>query len=301
MDRAGSFSSPHYYYLQGMQANISHIVPNATQPVWWISPITQQTHADIALITKGSSGALLRQIPDNTSVGGNKRGTAAVDFQNKRSAAAEVAGGNYSFVGGQNSKTLLASSFAYGDTAYALGAGNIAMGANVTAQNSYSSAWGFQSDTYDEYGTHAHASGIAAGASDAQWRDRTQRQQTANATATVMTSDGAGAATATNTIAVPNSCTMRIHAEITARTGAGVSHTWSLDFSVTKQGAGTAAMVGGAGAVAGITTQTDAGAVAWTVTGNVSGAGNNAEITVTGAAATNIIWVAFVRSVEARR
>jgi hypothetical protein len=58
-------------------------------------------------------------------------------------------------------------------------------------------------------------------------------------------------------------------------------------------------MVTGA-AVAGVVTDAAGGAAAWTITGNVSGAANNFEITATGAAATNIQWVAFVRSVEVR-
>lgn len=296
------FSTPSYYYFQGCQANISHIVPNGSQPVFWISPITQQVHADIALIGRGSSGSHLAQIPDNTVTGGNKRGQPAVDWQKHRSAAAEVASGTYSALpGGDGCKAAGAYSLAMGQACYSIGAGTWTFGVSNTATNNYCAAVGFQADSYDEYGTYARASGLAAGASDAQVRDRVQRQQTANATPAILTSDGAAAAAVTNTIVIPSFCSMRIHAEIVARTSAGVTHTWELNFSVTKQAFSTAAMVGGAGAVAAVTTQTDAGAAAWTVTGNVSGAQNNAEITVTGAAATNIIWTAYVRTVETRR
>lgn len=306
MSHVAAYGLLPYWYLQGFIGNIDYAVPNATIPVAWIMPNTQQTDGDIGILTTGN-GAIVRKIPNNgigstTSIfGGNKRGSKAVDLQASRGAADEVASGSEATNGGGfGCKAAGARSFAACDTAYALAAGSVAMGTNVTVQSValYGSARGFQSDTYNEVGTHASSSGILSGASDSQFRYRTQRKATANNTATVITSDG-GAASATNTVAVPNFSSMRIHAEIVARTGAGLTHTWTLDCGVTKQGAGTAAMVTGA-LVAGVTTDTAAGAAAWTISGNVSAAANNFEITATGAAATNIQWVAFVRSVEAR-
>lgn len=295
-----------YNYFQGFTGGITYATPNASIPVAWVKPNSQQTSGDIALLTT-LNGAILRKIPNNSTsssssvFGGNKRGPGAVDLQRSNSAAAEVASGTDACIpGGNSNKATGAQSFAMGQTAYVESALGVAMGGNVTvnATASYGSAWGYQCDTYAEVGAHAHASGILSGASDAQWRDRTQRRSTSNATPVILTSDG-GAPSASNTVVIPNFSSGRIHAEIVARTGAGVTKTWSLDCGYTKQGAGTAAMVTGA-AVAGVVTDAAGGAAAWTITGNVSGAANNFEITATGAAATNIQWVAFVRSVEVR-
>lgn len=62
------------------------------------------TNADIVLQPKGS-GSILAQLPDNTPVGGNKRGAYSVDLQLYRSINNQVAGSDYSAIlsGGLNS------------------------------------------------------------------------------------------------------------------------------------------------------------------------------------------------------
>lgn len=298
MSRHSFYAAPLQNHFQGFLGGITYATPNGTIPVVWVKPNTQQTSGDIALVTHGANGALLRNIPNNSTSGGNKRGTGAVDLQRSRSAAAAVASGvNSSLIGGDDNTISGSHAGGGGQANVVAGAYSWGFGQSCTvnASASYGSARGWQSDTYAEIGTHASASGIVSGASDSQFRYRTQRRATANATATVITSDG-GAAGTTNTVVIPNFSSGLIHALIIARTGAGTTHSWELKCAYTKQGAGTAAMVGGA-AVAGTTI---AGATAWLTSGNVSAAANNFEITVTGAAATNIQWVAFVRSVECR-
>lgn len=298
MSRHSFYSAPLQNYFQGFQGGINYTTPNGTIPVAWIKTNTQQTSGDIALITHGANGALLRNIPNNSTTGGNKRGTGAVDLQRSRSAAAAVASGvNSALVGGDDNTVSGSHSVGGGQANAIAGAYSWGFGQSCTvnATASFGSAVGAQCDTYAEVGTHAQASGITSGASDAQQRWRVQRRATANATATVITSDG-GAAATTNTVVIPNFSSAIVHALIVARTGAGTTHAWELKCAYTKQGAGTAAMVGGA-AVAGTTV---AGATAWLTSGNVSAAANNFEITVTGAAATNIQWVAWVHTVETR-
>ena len=80
--------------------------PNATIPAHRWIPTGADTHIDIVLEPKGTSGSVLGQIPDNTTTGGNKRGVRAVDFQRTRAtSAARVASGQESLIGNGNSNT----------------------------------------------------------------------------------------------------------------------------------------------------------------------------------------------------
>lgn len=73
--------------------------PNNTVNVASLTTNVSSTNGDLALVPKGS-GALMAQIPTGSATGGLKRGSYAVDWQFSRSAAAMVASGNYSVIGG---------------------------------------------------------------------------------------------------------------------------------------------------------------------------------------------------------
>jgi hypothetical protein len=71
------------------------------QTTTWLTPSGATADQNAALIPKGS-GAIIAAIPDGTATGGNARGQYAVDLQTSRSAADQVASGNYSVItGGQ--------------------------------------------------------------------------------------------------------------------------------------------------------------------------------------------------------
>jgi hypothetical protein len=72
-----------------------------------VSSVIQATTTNANLvIAPNGTGALVASIPDGTSTGGNARGANAVDLQQSRSGAGQVASSNYSFVGGgQNNST----------------------------------------------------------------------------------------------------------------------------------------------------------------------------------------------------
>ena len=76
--------------------------PNNTIPTFGLLARSLSADVDFAIIPKGS-GALLAQIPDGSSVGGNKRGANATDWQRVRLSASEVASGDYSTIGGGGS------------------------------------------------------------------------------------------------------------------------------------------------------------------------------------------------------
>jgi hypothetical protein len=85
--------------------------------------------ADVALVAKGN-GATLAQVPDGTTVGGDKRGDYATDLQKKRSSVSQVASGSYAVVGGGN-----------GNNASGINA-TIAGGANNTVIGNYATTGG---------------------------------------------------------------------------------------------------------------------------------------------------------------
>lgn len=146
---------------------VNSSTPNATIPVASFTTSNAATNVDAAFVPKGT-GSILASVPDNTSTGGNKRGTQAVDLQLNRSANTDVASGAQSFVAGFQSRALGSASVAIGNTAHADGAASVAIGGvtnNVTAANGaaiggsnltvsaqYGAALGGQSNTVSSNG-----------------------------------------------------------------------------------------------------------------------------------------------------
>lgn len=130
--------------------------PNATINATSLTASGGSTNQDAAFIPKGSSGSVLVAIPDNTTTGGNKRGTASVDLQLTRTAASQVVSGSYSFgVGarntvsgdwsgaiGFNNNVSGYSSFAAGESNTVSNGPGIAIGSSNTVSGSYSAALG---------------------------------------------------------------------------------------------------------------------------------------------------------------
>lgn len=78
--------------------------PNATINASRLLVDVATLSGDAVLQPKGF-GAVMAQLPDSTSTGGNKRGSYAVDWQMHRATADQVASGNYSVVlGGSSNK-----------------------------------------------------------------------------------------------------------------------------------------------------------------------------------------------------
>lgn len=82
--------------------------PNDTINVASLTANVSTTNGDLALLPKGT-GALLADLPDNATAGGNKRGTRAVDWQMSRSSASQVASGIGSVIGGGSANTAAGS------------------------------------------------------------------------------------------------------------------------------------------------------------------------------------------------
>ena len=94
--------------LTGFSVALNTAAPNATKNVSSFTSVAPSTDAGIALTTKftgGTAGSITTCIPDNTTVGGNARGSNAIDFQfaSQRTAATQVASSSYSAIlGGAN-------------------------------------------------------------------------------------------------------------------------------------------------------------------------------------------------------
>ena len=120
--------------------------PNNTVNVDSLTAVASTTDADFAIIPKGN-GALISQIPDSTTAGGNKRGIRAVDFQRNRAGATQVASGNESFIGGgsENMASGSQSTSIGGYRNYATSTGATTLGGyQNTANGSYSATIGGQ-------------------------------------------------------------------------------------------------------------------------------------------------------------
>jgi hypothetical protein len=106
--------------------------PNATVAVNSLTPVAGTTNADFAIVPKGT-GAIIAAIPDNTTTGGNKRGSNAVDLQTYRTVNDRVASGAYSTIlGGGDSRATAQYAIAGGNVGIAGGTSSTALQGGTT-------------------------------------------------------------------------------------------------------------------------------------------------------------------------
>ena len=127
----------------------STAAPNATTPVDSLTAVSAATNADFAIKAKGN-GAILANIPDSTSTGGDKRGTQAVDLQMARITSNQVASGVQAvIVGGERNRASNTQAVVVGgNTNLASGQyTHIGGGASNTASADYANVGGGVSNT----------------------------------------------------------------------------------------------------------------------------------------------------------
>lgn len=250
-----------------------------------------------------TNGAISAQVPDGTTAGGQARGANAVDFQTQRASATNVASGATSTVGGGHSNTASNqhSTVSGGVGGTASGFGSAVGGGNAnTANGTY--AWvpgGQTAHTRGQFGRGAWSSGNFAATGDAQAGEAVLRRATADATATVLTSDG-GAPGATNQYAIPFPAAAAFRLLIVARqVGGNECAMWEFGGLLRRHDAAsiTASATPAAGAAQAPAHGT-AGTTGWTVTLGTDPTTGALTVTVTGAAATNIRWVARIMAAE---
>lgn len=135
-----SYSAGGLTYFTEAQSTAS---PNATVNVDSLTAVASTTDADFAIRPKGT-GAILGNIPDNLSSGGNKRGQNSVDLQTIRSSNTEVASGNYSVISGgrRNLASGLYSAVMGGYVSYATGESSMNIGGYASSASAYCSITG---------------------------------------------------------------------------------------------------------------------------------------------------------------
>lgn len=101
---AASWQTPAGGSLSNWTESVHTASPNDTVPAVRFLATNAATAVDAVISPKGA-GAIIAQVPDSTSAGGNKRGGSAVDLQTSRSLASHVASGTWSAVGGGSSNT----------------------------------------------------------------------------------------------------------------------------------------------------------------------------------------------------
>lgn len=176
--------------------SLTTAAPNTTTPVAGLTAAGVATNIDAALCPKGY-GAICSDIADNTSLGGNKRGTNAVDFQISRTSANHVASGDLSFIGcgASNTASGAYSSVPGGNNNVASGVSSFAVGDYCTADASNAMAWGSSATSKEIKGTFSEASGTFAYPGECQRQRPLLRCITTNNTQTSLTTDGAAPST----------------------------------------------------------------------------------------------------------
>jgi hypothetical protein len=303
--------------LTGFTAAESTTSPNNTVYVDSLTASAASTNADVALVAKGT-GAFLAQVPDSTTTGGNKRGAYAIDFQKTRSAATQVASGDYSVITGGERNTASGVHTLVSNGYENLSSGNYSsiVGGYLCTASGIASfiSGGYQNLANSNY---AFIGGGASGSSKsivgntvfvangqpisspvgcAQSAILVLARVTSTATPIVLASDANGAGT-TNQVILPNNSAYYVKGSIIANvTGGGNTKSW--DFIATIKRGANAAATSIVGAVTLNVQAADAGASTWTVAITADTTNGGLAVTVTGQAATTIRWVCKLESTE---
>lgn len=293
--------------VDGSTLSTNTTAPNATVPVATIAATNSASDVDVALVSKGT-GAILAQVPDSTSTGGNKRGTNAVDLQMNRTTAAMVASGNYSFVvGSRNSASgTYSAAFGFNNTASAQSAIAIGNGCSASANGSFaagvsSSANGVNSTAMGNgaltgilQGVYAYASGFFAGAGDSQFRMWDIKASTTDATATQLTLAGISAGS-TSRVLLSNNTAFAFQGVIVGKqSGSTNCVAWKIEGLIVRGANAASTTLVGTPTITAIDNT-----AAWgtpTVTADTTN--GTLKVEVVGSAATNIRWTCTLRTTE---
>ena len=310
---SASWQDPPPATLQYLTEVRSADAPNATVPVHGVQATGAETNLDLLLAPKGA-GAIVADIPDGTSVGGNKRGASAVDLQTNRSSLTQVASGANSVIAGGSSNTASGPTSTVGGGSANVSSGaqsTVSGGSSNTASAGFSFVGGGGSNTASGssstipggvYATTNSLQGVFAYGFNGNATGRNQmtfwggRKDTTDATTVRLTAD-AGTASAANQLALRNSSAFRVRGTVVARnTSTNDCKEWTFD-ALIKRGANAAATaIVGTPSIT--STFADAAASGWTIDVTADTTNGALAINVTGAAATTVRWTGVVHSIE---
>lgn len=240
----------------------------------------------------------------NSFVGGGQSNTAQTNTHAAVcGGSSNTASGLQSFVGGggSNNATGTNSAVSGGSTNTASSTYSTVVGGynNIANANAATVGGGAHVTTRSIEGNYVIAPCFAPIAS---LQGRTQvatlllARQTTDATATVLTSNSSAAST-TNQVILPNNSAYSFSGEVIAGvTAAGNTARWTIDGAI-KRGANAASTVM-VGTPTVTMTHFDAGAATWVVAVTADTTNGGIAVTVTGAAATTIRWVAKIETTE---
>lgn len=296
---------------------LNQAAPNTGVPVAAFIALGTAAAIDAALQPKGL-GAVLAQVPDNTNVGGNKRGQQAVDWQMSRTAVTMVASAQWSTIGGGQNNTASGQ-----QSTVAGGAGNTAVSSGCTVGGGGNNQAGLTagaeqlctvsggSDNYAEgdystipggqgaytrgvkslYAYAGYGGGVKAGGGRFQLTKLSLDLLTTNAVPTVANRVGSlGAAPdANNVYRLANNQTVLITGSVVCRnTATGDSAAWTFTVAARRGANAAATALMAAATVTNIATDAGIAGVAIAVGANT--VRGSVEVTCTGLAATNINW-----------
>jgi hypothetical protein len=304
--------------LTGSTSAISTTSPNNTVNASSITASGGTTNQDMVLAAKGT-GATLAQIPDGTATGGNKRGARAVDWQKSRGAAAGVASGADSTIGGGadnqaagtsstvagGSSNTVSNQFGFigGGTGNSVTAdyGHILGGTSNTVSGDYATnvggigcqATGNRSRVGGAYGTTrgihmADVFGTSSTLGKHQRENFGLQANTTDATPTV-TFAFTGTASTSNQVTLQNNSSMTFSALVSAkRSGSTDTAHFKIEGGAVRGANAAATSIVGTPVVTALAAA--AGASGWTVAVTANTTLGCLTFTVTGAAATTIEW-----------
>lgn len=240
--------------------------------------------------TYGATGANAIAMSDRAKASGGQ--SVAIGQLSTASAVSAVAISGYYAIASGLASIAMGTNYYIG-TPTASGGSSIAIGDGTNASQKYSTAFGAGAVS-SIYGKYAYAGGLFSAAGDSQSGTFILRRATTDATATVITSDNT-AAGAANQIILPNNSAYAFSALIVARrqaSGGTQSAAWKIEGLIRREGsAGTTTLVNSA------TTVLD-NTPGWTIAVSADTTNGGLAITATGAASTNIRWVATVQTSE---
>lgn len=241
---------------------------------------------------------------NTTSYGASGQNSIAIGWVSRATGTGSNAVGYLTNASANRAQAFGALATASGISALSIGTGDlgtttasgraaVAVGDNNTAAGDYSNSFGSRS-VANEYGKFSYASGRFAANGDAQAGKHVLRRQTADATATVLTLDG-GAPSAANQITLVNGEAIAFTGMIVARqqSSAGTaSAAWKVDGLIRREGSAAATVLVNSA----LTVLSNV--PGWTLALSADTTNGSLAITVTGAAATNIRWVATIDTAE---
>jgi hypothetical protein len=235
--------------------------------------------------------SLAAAIANNTSTYGAQAANGiAVGYQ------AKASGSNYSMAFGYSAVSSGVGALCFtldNNGSTASGRGSAVIGDQCTASSDNSFAFGRGSNSAVT-GKYSYASGRFAAFGDAQHGRHILRASTTDATATILRTDGFAAA-ATNQIVLLNNAAFAFTGTIVARqsaAGGTQSAAWKVEGLIRREAnAGTTTLVAS-------TVTAISNAPGWTLALSANTTNGCLTITATGAAATNIRWVANIDTAE---